>query len=305
MESIIQVEQLTKRYKDFTAVDHISFAVERGKIFGILGPNGAGKTTTLEMMEGLKKITEGDALINGISVKQHPEKVKHIIGVQLQSSSFYDMMNLKELLKFFGTLYGRKVNAMKLLEKVTLTDKWKSQAKELSGGQRQRLSIAVALVNDPLVIFLDEPTTGLDPQARRHLWDLIRQIQSEGTTLILTTHYMEEAEVLCDRIAIMDSAKIIAHDTPTGLLKLIEQKATISFHITGLVNTAELQKLPAVTDVRQLKENVTIYTQHVQDTLKGLIDYDRTQPVNFTDLQVHETNLEDVFLTLTGKSLRE
>lgn len=305
MESIIQVERLTKRYKDFTAVDHISFTVERGKIFGILGPNGAGKTTTLEMMEGLKKITEGDALINGISVKQHPEKVKHIIGVQLQSSSFYDMMNLKELLEFFGTLYGRKVDAMKLLEKVTLTDKWKSQAKELSGGQRQRLSIAVALVNDPLVIFLDEPTTGLDPQARRHLWDLIRQIQSEGTTLILTTHYMEEAEVLCDRIAIMDSAKIIAHDTPTGLLKLIEQKATISFHITGAVNTAELQTLPAVTDVRQLKENVTIHTQHVQDTLKGLIDYDRTQPVNFTDLQVHETNLEDVFLTLTGKSLRE
>lgn len=242
MEYIITVDQLTKRYKDLTAVDHISFQVRPGEIFGILGPNGAGKTTTLEMMEGLKVITEGDAVINGISVKQHPRQVKHIIGVQLQSSSFYDLMNLKELLEFFGSLYGRKVDGMALLAKVSLEDKWKSRAKELSGGQRQRLSIAVALVNDPLVIFLDEPTTGLDPQARHHLWELVREIQSAGTTLILTTHNMEEAAILCDRIAIMDNAKIIANDTPAGLLKLIDKA---------------------------------------------------------------NANLEDVFLTLTGKTLRE
>lgn len=305
MEHIIEVSGLTKRYKDFTAVDHISFSVEKGEIFGILGPNGAGKTTTLEMMEGLKKITEGDAVINGISVKDHPSKVKHIIGVQLQSSSFYDLMNLKELLEFFGTLYGRKVDGMALLKKVSLEDKWKNQAKELSGGQRQRLSIAVALVNDPLVIFLDEPTTGLDPQARRHLWDLVREIQKSGTTVILTTHYMEEAEVLCDRIAIMDSAKIIAQETPQGLLKLIEQKATIQFQVKGEVSVDDLKGLAQVTSAQQIKDSVTLHTSHVQDSLKALIDYDRQHPVHFTDLQVHEANLEDVFLTLTGKSLRD
>ena len=305
MEHIIRVDNLTKRYKDFTAVDHISFQVKKGEIFGILGPNGAGKTTTLEMMEGLKTITEGDAVINDISVKQHANKVKRIIGVQLQSSSFYDLMNLKELLEFFASLYGRKVDGIALLKKVALEDKWKSQAKELSGGQRQRLSIAVALVNDPLVIFLDEPTTGLDPQARRHLWDLVHQIQKEGTTIILTTHYMEEAEVLCERIAIMDSAKIIAQDTPQGLLKLIPQNATVRFLVKGEVNLEELKKLSAVKDAKQIKDAVTLHTDHVQDTLKGLIDYDRAHPVNFTDLQVHETNLEDVFLTLTGKSLRD
>lgn len=305
MEHIIKVEKLTKRYGDFTAVNGISFEVQKGEIFGILGPNGAGKTTTLEMMEGLKKITDGDAVINGVSVKLDPDKVKHMIGVQLQSSSFYDMMNLKELLEFFGTLYDRKVDAMKLLEKVALTDKWKNQAKELSGGQRQRLSIAIALVNDPVVIFLDEPTTGLDPQARRHLWELIRDIQKEGTTVILTTHYMEEAEVLCDRIAIMDSAKIVALDTPAGLMKKINQKATIGFHVKNHVDLDALRTLETVVDVQRLKDAVTIHTTHVQNTLKALIDYDKSNPVNFTDLQVHESNLEDVFIALTGKSLRD
>lgn len=306
MEQMIRVEGLTKQYNQFTAVDHISFTVNKGEIFGILGPNGAGKTTTLEMIEGLKVITDGDAFINGISVKQHPGKVKHIIGVQLQSSSFFDLMNLKELLEFFGSLYGRTVDGMALLKKVALEDKWKNQAKELSGGQRQRLSIAVALVNNPLVIFLDEPTTGLDPQARRHLWDLVRDIQQEGTTIILTTHYMEEAEVLCERIAIMDTAKIIAQDTPQGLLKLIDQSATVKFQVKDdRVNIEELKGLNAVTDAQLTKNVVTLRTNHVQDSLKALIEYDRAHPVNFTDLQVHETNLEDVFLTLTGKSLRD
>lgn len=305
MESIISVQQLTKRYRDFTAVDNISFDVAHGEIFGILGPNGAGKTSTLEMMEGLKRISDGDAIINGISVKNNPAAVKHIIGVQLQSSSFYDLMNLKELLEFFGTLYGRDVDALALLGKVSLTDKWKSQAKELSGGQRQRLSIAVALVNDPLVIFLDEPTTGLDPQARRHLWDLIRGIQKAGTTVILTTHYMEEAEVLCDRIAIMDSAKIIAIGALSELLTMVDQRATVSFMANNGVKHEELKKLDAVSDVQVMKENVTMHTTHIQRTLRALIEYDQTHPMNFTDLQVHETNLEDVFLTLTGKSLRD
>lgn len=224
-DSLIRVDQLTKRYRETLAVDHISFSVEKGEIFGILGPNGAGKTSTLEMMEGLKRITDGDAFINGVSVKRDPFAVKRMIGVQLQSASFFDLMNLKELLEFFARLYDRKIDGMGLLEKVSLSEKWKSQAKELSGGQRQRLSIAVALVNDPLVLFLDEPTTGLDPQARHNLWQLIRDIQKEGKTVILTTHYMEEAEVLCDRIAIMDRGTIVAMDSPTKLLQRIDPPA--------------------------------------------------------------------------------
>lgn len=304
-ENVIVVSELTKKYGDFIAVDHISFDVRRGEIFGILGPNGAGKTTTLEMIEGLRRITAGDARLNAISVKDDPTRVKHLIGVQLQSASFYDKVNLKELLEFFGHLYGNTIDAMKLLEKVSLQDKWRSEARELSGGQRQRLSIAIALVNDPLILFLDEPTTGLDPQARHHLWDLVRDIQREGKTIILTTHYMEEAETLCDRIAIMDQAKIIALDTPRQLLKKIEQKATVQFHVTKAVNLEPLNRLSHVIKTHKLKDTVRISTSQVQATLKDLIRYDESHAVDFKDLSVHETNLEDVFLTLTGKQLRE
>ena len=305
MPPLIKVENLTKKYGDFTAVNSISFAVEKGEIFGILGPNGAGKTTTLEMMEGLKTITAGDALINGISSKQDPLQVKHLIGVQLQSSSFLDKLNLKELLEFFGSLYDRKINALELLKKVSLTDKWKSQAHELSGGQRQRLSIAIGLVNDPLVLFPDEPTTGLDPQARHHLWDLIREIQKAGKTVIITTHYMDEAQILCDRIAIMDSARIVALDTPVNLLKKIEHQATIRFRVTKKIDLEALKKFTDVMQASENKETITLKTSHVQHTLMDLIKYDEVHSVNFKDLSVHETDLEDVFLTLTGKSLRE
>ncbi len=219
MASIIDVTHLTKKYGDFTAVDSISFSVENGEVFGILGPNGAGKTTTLEMIEGLKAITSGDVVLDGHNVRHEARVVKSLIGVQLQSSAFFDGLNLKELIDTFASLYGRKVDALKLLRDVQLEEKAKSVVKALSGGQKQRLSIAVALVNDPKVLFLDEPTTGLDPQARHHLWELMRSINKQGKTIVLTTHYMEEAEVLCSRIAIMDAAKIIALDTPSGLLQ--------------------------------------------------------------------------------------
>lgn len=219
MENIIEVQNLTKKYGDFTAVDGISFAVEAGETFGILGPNGAGKTTTLEMIEGLKPITSGNATLDGHDVHKEMRKVKALIGVQLQSSGFFDGLNLKELLNTFAALYGRTVNADELLAQVQLTEKTGSRVKELSGGQKQRLSIAAAMVNDPKVVFLDEPTTGLDPQARRNLWDLINEIKKAGKTIVLTTHYMEEAEVLCDRVAIMDQGKIIVLDTPPNLLQ--------------------------------------------------------------------------------------
>lgn len=217
-KSVLKVKNLKKSYGDFQAVKGVSFDVAPGEVFGILGPNGAGKTTTLEMIEGMRPIDSGKVIVDGTDVAQDPYAVKEKIGVQLQSSSFFDNLNLVELLKLFGDLYHESVHPMHLLREVNLEEKAKSKAKSLSGGQRQRFSIATTLVNQPVVVFLDEPTTGLDPQARRNLWDLVKQIQKKGTTVVITTHYMEEAEVLCDRIAIMDDGKIVAMDTPKKLI---------------------------------------------------------------------------------------
>ncbi len=235
--NIIEAKNLTKKYGDFTAVNDISFSVEDGETFGILGPNGAGKTTTLEMIEGLKAPTSGTIILDGKDVERETDAVKSVIGVQLQASTFFEGLNLVELIDVFASLYGREVDPMELLADVELTDKAKSQVKELSGGQKQRFSVAVALVNDPKVLFLDEPTTGLDPQARRHLWELVKKIKAKGKTVIITTHYMDEAEVLCDRIAIMDGGKIISLDTPRNLISgllatgfskpVIQQEATL------------------------------------------------------------------------------
>jgi ABC-2 type transport system ATP-binding protein len=217
--NIIEVKNLTKVYSGKKAVDGISFSVKKGEVFGILGPNGAGKTTTLEMLEALREIDGGEAFIDGINVAEKPYEIRRIIGVQPQSPSFQDKTKLTELLEMFSAAYGEKVNTKKFLESVQLLDKKDSFIENLSGGQKQRFSIAAALVHRPKVFFLDEPTTGLDPQARRNLWDLIRDIQKRGTTVILTTHYMDEAELLCDRIAIMDNGRIIKLDTPKNLIK--------------------------------------------------------------------------------------
>ncbi|HEY6019962.1 MAG TPA: ABC transporter ATP-binding protein [Candidatus Paceibacterota bacterium] len=225
--SIIEVRNLRKEYGTFVAVNGISFSVIKGETFGILGPNGAGKTTTLEMIEGLKKLSGGSIHLDGKDVEKQTDEVKAVIGVQLQASTFFEGLNLVELIDTFAALYGRKVDAMALLEEVQLTDKAKQQVKELSGGQKQRLSIAVGLVNEPKVLFLDEPTTGLDPQARHNLWDLIRNIKARGTTVVLTTHYMDEAEVLCDRIAIMDHGEVVALDTVPNLLAMVGPNATM------------------------------------------------------------------------------
>jgi len=218
---LIEVKNLRKTYDKVEAVRGVGFEVKKGEVFGILGPNGAGKTTTLEMMEGLKSIDHGSAKINGVDVARDPYKVKEMIGVQLQSSSFFENLNLVELLKLFADLYNTSTQPLSLLEEVDLREKARSQVKQLSGGQKQRFSIATALVNDPVALFLDEPTTGLDPQARRNLWELVRHIQSKGKTIILTTHYMDEAEYLCDRVAIMDEGKIVALDTPSRLIEAL------------------------------------------------------------------------------------
>jgi len=238
MASIIEVKDLVKKYGDFTAVNGVSFSVGKGETFGILGPNGAGKTTTLEIIEGLKRPSAGTVILDGKNVDKETDAVKEVIGVQLQAVTFFENLNLAELIDTFAALYGRKVDPMQLLTEVELTDKAKSQAKELSGGQRQRLSIAIGLVNEPKVLFLDEPTTGLDPQARRHLWDLIRAIKARGTTVVITTHYMDEAEVLCDRVAIMDHGKIIELSTPK---KLIEELLSTGFSKPVLQQQANLE----------------------------------------------------------------
>jgi ABC-2 type transport system ATP-binding protein len=218
-DAILEVKDLKKKYDDgFEAVKGISFSVKKGEVFGILGPNGAGKTTTLEMIESLRSITSGTVMLDGLDVKKSAFEVKQRIGIQLQSSAFFPNLKLIELLKLFIDLYGEPTDPMELLREVDLEDKAGATAVELSGGQRQRFSIATTLVNNPVAIFLDEPTTGLDPQARRNLWDLVRQIQKKGTTVILTTHYMEEAQILCDRVAIMDEGMVIALDTPDKLI---------------------------------------------------------------------------------------
>jgi len=248
---IIAVENLVKNYGNFEAVKGISFEVYENEIFGLLGPNGAGKSTTLEIIETLRPKTDGKIQVDGIDLDRNPQEIKKIIGVQLQTTGYYPNLTLVELISLFAGLYNRKVDAMELLDTVNLRDKAKSKVKELSGGQKQRFSIATTLINDPKIIFLDEPTTGLDPQARRNLWDLVRQIRSRGTTVIITTHYMDEAEYLCDRVAIVDSGKIVALNTPDKLIdELVE---------TGFERPKEVKK----------------------------------------------ANLEDVFIHLTGKSLRE
>lgn len=234
----IVVDGLRKRYGTLVAVDGISFRVKEREIFGLLGPNGAGKTSTVEILEGLRSADDGQVIVAGIDVRKDPEKVKNVIGVQLQSSAFFDGLNLLELLDMFAALYGRTVDAMAILKKVDLTEKARSTVPKLSGGQKQRFSIATALVNAPQILFLDEPTTGLDPQARRNLWELAESIRAEGRTIVLTTHYMDEAETLCDRVAIMDHGKILAMEPPDSLIQRLLDKG---FHKERVERSANLE----------------------------------------------------------------
>lgn len=238
MKVIISVKNLTKKYGDFEAVKGISFDVMEGEIFGLLGPNGAGKSTTLEIIETLRDKTSGQITVDGFDLDRSPGEIKKIIGVQLQTSGYYPGLNLTELIELFGGLYNRKVRPLDFLDMVNLRDKAKAKFKELSGGQKQRFSIATTLINQPRIVFLDEPTTGLDPQARRNLWELIQDIRSKGTTVIITTHYMDEAEILCDRVAIIDSGRIIAMESPD---RLIDQLVAQGFERPKEVKKANLE----------------------------------------------------------------
>lgn len=237
-QKIIEIKDLVKKYGDFTAVNGISFEVYEGEIFGLLGPNGAGKSTTLEIIETLRNKTSGTVKVNGFDLDKEPGEIKKIIGVQLQSSGYYPLLSLTELIHLFSGLYNRKVKPLEYLDMVNLRDKAKATFKDLSGGQKQRFSIATTLINKPKIVFLDEPTTGLDPQARRNLWELILKIRDQGATIVITTHYMDEAEVLCGRVGIIDSGKIIAMASPD---KLIDDLVASGFERKKQVKKANLE----------------------------------------------------------------
>ncbi len=248
---IISVKDLVKNYGSFTAVKGISFDVLEGEIFGLLGPNGAGKSTTLEIIETLRTKTSGTVVVDGLNLDTQPDEIKKIIGVQLQASGYYPALTLIELIDLFSGLYNQPVQALELLDSVNLREKAKAKFKELSGGQKQRFSVATTLINKPKIIFLDEPTTGLDPQARRNLWDLIRNIRKQGTTVIITTHYMDEAEYLCDRVAIIDSGKIVALASPD---KLIDDLVASGFERPKEVKKANLEDVFIAMTGHSLRE---------------------------------------------------
>lgn len=250
-QPIIKVINLTKIYPEIRAVDGINFSVYPGEIFGLLGPNGAGKTTTLEILEALRKKTSGEVYLNNFSIDDHPGEIKKRIGVQLQAANYYPNLSLNQLLDLFSGLYNKQIDRQEILKLVGLEERGKSKYKDLSGGQKQRFSLATTLINNPLIVFLDEPTTGLDPQARRNLWELIRKIRAGGVTVVITTHYMDEAETLCDRVAIIEKGKIIALDTPSNL---IDQLLERGFKRETIVKNANLEDVFLSLTGHQLRE---------------------------------------------------
>ncbi|KEZ53361.1 ABC transporter ATP-binding protein [Metabacillus indicus] len=302
---MISVNGLIKTYGDFTAVDCITFEVFKGEVFGVLGPNGAGKTTTLEMLVGLRKPDGGSADIGGFDVVRDLKKVKEVIGVQLQSTTLFELLTVEEILQLYASFYKKHVPIHPLIEDMLLTDKTKSRIKSLSGGQKQRLAIALALVHDPWIIFLDEPTTGLDPQARRTLWDIIFKLKERGVTVVLTTHYMDEAHVLCDRIAIMDQGKLIALDTPAQLVRNLHSENAVEFRFEEEEAEVDFSRIAGVKQVGSQKDAVILYTDDLQATLTSLIETSAEQGLKLADLQIRTATLEDVFIHMTGRRLRE
>ena len=304
-EPVIRVRGLVKRYGEVRAVDGIDFEVAAGEVFGLLGPNGAGKTTTVEILEGLRSPDGGEAFVLGVDVAKGADSLKPRIGVSLQTAALYPKLTVVELIDLFRSFYSRSRPTAELIEALELGERRHAQTRELSGGQRQRLAVALALVNDPELIFLDEPTTGLDPAARRSLWDLVRGLKAAGRTVLLTTHYMEEAEVLCDRLAIMDHGHILELGTVDELIsKRFHERAVRFDRIDGL-DDAELAALPAVSSVKHDGDEVLLYTGDVAATIGALLELTESRGVEPHDLGVRRATLEDVFLDLTGRALRD
>jgi ABC-2 type transport system ATP-binding protein len=304
---VIEVEQLRKSYGPVKAVDGISFQVKKGEVFGMLGPNGAGKTTTVEMIEGLRVADSGKVSVFGLDIKKGIASIKQKIGIQLQAPSLLPLLRVEEILDVFASFYKRSLPLDSLLELLSLGEGRKTLVKNLSGGQQQRLSVAMALVNDPEIAFLDEPTTGLDPQARRGLWSVIEDMSTRGRTVFLTTHYMEEAERLCDRVAIIDHGKIIAQGTPKELISNYFKESAIQFEMQPPPPEIVLQTFPGTTQAVVSDNEAIVYSSDIPATMSAILKY--AEKVDLVDqlnnLHVRVSTLEDVFLKLTGRRIRE
>jgi ABC-2 type transport system ATP-binding protein len=301
----IRVRGLTKRYGDVQAVAGVDFDVAAGEIFGLLGPNGAGKTTTVEILEGLRAPDDGEVTVLGIDVARGADELKPRIGVSLQTAALYPNLTVTEVLDLFRSFYSRARPTAELIEALDLGERRNAQTKVLSGGQRQRLGVALALINDPELVFLDEPTTGLDPAARRSLWDLVLGMKASGRTILLTTHYMEEAEVLCDRLAIMDHGRILEMGTVDELVSKRFQERAVRFDRLPDLTMAELEALPAVVSVKDDGREVLLYTRDVGATIGALLALTERRGLEPQNLAIRRATLEDVFLDLTGRALRD
>jgi ABC-2 type transport system ATP-binding protein len=304
----VHVQELYKRYQEIRAVDGATFMIATGEVFGLLGPNGAGKTTLVECILGLRQPDAGQITVLGMAQGRQSSQIKAQIrvriGAQLQTTGLYPRLTTRELVDLFGQLYPTALPSGEVLERVGLQEKARARSTDLSGGQRQRLAVALALVNDPDLVFLDEPTTGLDPQARRRLWDVMRDLQRAGKTVLLTTHYMEEAEQLRDRVAVMDHGQIIALDTPAALIHQHFQETAIEFVALGEPPRDRLAALPSVTQTLFENGRRTLYTTEVPRTMAGLFDLITAGALDFKDMTVRQATLEDVFLKLTGRRIR-
>ncbi len=304
---VISVEHLVKRYGNVTAVDDISFEVEAGEVFAMLGPNGAGKTTTVEIIEGLREADSGTVSVLDLDVSRVPAKIKQRIGVQLQAPTLIPLLNVQETLHLFSGFYERTLPVGELMELLALQDSRKVLVKNLSGGQQQRLSVALAMVNDPDIAFLDEPTTGLDPQARHGLWSVIEEMKNKGKTVFLTTHYMEEAEQLCDRVAVIDYGKIIAMGSPEDLVNEYFEESAVQFEMEPPPPLEVLLAFPGATNVVIDSSEVIVYSKDVPATMSSILRYSSEggQSRQLKNLFVRRATLEDVFLKLTGRRIRE
>lgn len=306
---VVEVHNLVKHYGEQVAVNNISFHINQGEIFGLLGPNGAGKTTTLEIIEGIRSQDSGEVRVLGMDVRRMRRQVQERIGVQLQATTLFPDLKVRETLALFASFYPGSLSIDDLLKLVALQEQANGWPQKLSGGQRQRLALALALVNDPAIVFLDEPTSGLDPQSRHALWETVEHLRDRGKTIVLTTHFMDEAQRLCDRIAIVDHGQIIAYDTTPALLNLLAASATISYGIGSTSTRAnlgieELSALPGVSKVHRGHEQTLIYTESIEGTLPALFQLAAARAIQLDHLQIQHPTLEDVFLQLTGHELR-
>jgi ABC-2 type transport system ATP-binding protein len=302
---VIRVRGLTKRYGDVRAVDGIDFDVAKGEVFGLLGPNGAGKTTTVEILEGLRDHDGGEVSVLGVDVARDAEAIKPRIGVSLQTAALYPKLTVTELIDLFRSFYPRSRPTDEVIDALELGERRDARSQDLSGGQRQRLAVALSLVNDPELVFLDEPTTGLDPAARRSLWDIVEGLKADGRSVLLTTHYMEEAEILCDRLAIMDHGRILEMGRVEELVSKHFQERTVRFDRLDGLAREELERLPEVTSVKEDSDEVLIYTRDPGRTIGGLLDLADSRSLEPQNLGIRRATLEDVFLDLTGRALRD